>query len=52
MVRSGKEELKINRRIKVADKSEDKCEKCNGSGTDTKTGEKCDHCRGKGYYSQ
>ena len=30
---------------------EDKCEKCNGSGTVPKTGEKCDHCRGKGYYS-
>ena len=51
MVRSGKEELKISRRIKVADKSEDKCENCSGSGTDRDTGEKCGHCRGKGYYS-
>jgi DnaJ-class molecular chaperone len=51
MVRLGREELKIKGRIKVADNTEDKCEKCNGSGTAPKTGEECDHCRGKGYYS-
>ena len=52
MVKLGKEEPMIKGRIKVADKSEDKCEKCNGAGTAPKTGDKCDHCRGKGYYSQ
>jgi DnaJ-class molecular chaperone len=51
MVKLGNEELKIKEIIKVADKVEDKCEKCNGSGTSPKTGEECDHCAGKGYYS-
>ena len=52
MVKSGNEEPMIKGRIKVTDKSEDKCENCNGTGSDHKTGEKCGHCRGKGYYSQ
>ena len=51
MVKSGNEEPKIKEQTKVADKADDKCEKCNGSGSSPKTGEKCDHCRGKGYYS-
>ena len=52
MVKFGKEELRIKRRIKVADTiDDDKCEKCSGNGIDRDTGEECDHCRGKGYYS-
>ena len=52
MVNLGNEEQKINMRIKVVDNIEDKCDKCNGTGTAPKTGEECDHCAGKGYYSQ
>ena len=51
MVKLGNGDLKIKDQIKVADKAEDKCEKCNGSGTAPKTGEECDHCAGNGYYS-
>ena len=51
MVKNGNEGLKIKEQIKVADKVEDKCEKCNGSGSSPITGEECDHCKGRGYYS-
>ena len=51
MVNLGNGDLKIKDQIKVADKTEDKCEKCNGLGTIPKTGEECDHCAGRGYYS-
>ena len=51
MVKNGNEGLKIKEQIKVADKVEDKCENCGGTGTIIKTGDKCDHCRGKGHYS-
>ena len=51
MVKLGNEEPMIKEQIKVADNTEDKCEKCNGSGTAPKTGEECDHCAGRGYYS-
>ena len=36
----------------MAETLEDKCEKCNGTGTAPKTGEECDHCAGNGFYSQ
>ena len=52
MVKNGNEELMIKGRIKVADKVEDKCEKCNGSGTAPETGDECDSCAGNGFYSQ
>jgi len=51
MVKLGSGDPRIKEQIKVADKTEDKCEKCNGSGSSPITGEKCDHCRGKGFYS-
>ena len=51
MVKLGNEELKIKGRIKVAEAIEDKCEKCNGSGTAPETGDECDHCAGNGFYS-
>ena len=51
MVNLGNEDPKIKGRIKVADKVDDKCEKCNGTGTVPKTGDECDHCAGNGYYS-
>ena len=51
MVKNGNEGLKIKDRIKVVDKAEDTCEKCNGTGTAPKTGEECDHCAGRGHYS-
>ena len=51
MVNLGNGDLKIKEQIKVVDKVDDKCEKCNGTGTAPKTGEECDHCAGKGYYS-
>jgi len=51
MVKNGNEDLMIRGRIKVVDKDEDKCEKCNGSGTAPVTDEECDSCAGNGFYS-
>ena len=61
MVKLGNEDPKIKEQIKVVDNdiekqsqslsSDDKCDKCNGSGTAPKTGEECDHCAGRGHYS-
>ena len=51
MVKNGNGEMKIKVITKVVDNIEDKCDKCNGTGTAPKTGDECDHCAGKGHYS-